>query len=166
MEQGINLLTWEQDSFAFADGYDEAEGRYQGLRVAQASSVSIDGPGLLVKPDVARKQIDLETQKPEPPGPGGNGGGETPPAPPEQPPVKVTKRYHASVKLDPLRPGRDASQIAEEVIGHLSGLLGANVEVRLEIQAYVPEGIPDNVVRIVLENGQVLKFDNHGFEEE
>ena len=80
--------------------------------------------------------------------------------------TKVTKRYHASVKLDPLRPGRDASQIAEEVIGHLSGLLGANVEVRLEIQAYVPEGVPDNIVRIVTENGQALKFENHGFEEE
>ena len=70
VEQGISLLTWEQDSFAFADGYDEAEGRYQGLRFSQALSVSIDGPGLLVKPDVARKQIDLETQKPEPPRPG------------------------------------------------------------------------------------------------
>ena len=166
VEQGISLLTWEQDSFAFADGYDEAEGRYQGLRAGQAISVSIDGPGLLVKPDVARKQIELETQKPEPPGPGGNGGGKTPPVPPEQPAVKVTKRYHASVKLDPLRPGRDASQIAEEVISHLSGLLGANVEVRLEIQAYVPDGVPDNVERIVIENGQTLKFENHGFEEE
>ena len=30
VEQGARLLTWEQDSFAFADGYDEAAGRYQG----------------------------------------------------------------------------------------------------------------------------------------
>jgi len=44
--------------------------------------------------------------------------------------------------------------------------MGANVEVRLEIQAYVPEGIPDRVVRIVMENGQVLKFEDRGFEEE
>ena len=44
--------------------------------------------------------------------------------------------------------------------------MGANVEVRLEIQAYVPDGVPDNVVRIVTENGQGLKFENHGFEEE
>ena len=92
------MLTWEHDSFAFADGYYEGEGRYQGLRFSQALSVSIDGPGRLVKPDVARKQIDLETQKPEPPGTGGNVGGDPPPPPP--PPVKVTKRYHARVKLD------------------------------------------------------------------
>ena len=38
----------------------------------------------------------------------------------------------AQPKLDAARPGRDASQIADEVISHLSGLLGANVEVRLE----------------------------------
>ena len=72
----------------------------------------------------------------------------------------------AQPKLDAARPGRDASQIADEVISHLSGLLGANVEVRLEIQAYVPEGVPDNIVRIVIENGQPLKFKDHGFEEE
>ena len=44
--------------------------------------------------------------------------------------------------------------------------MGANVEVRLEIQAYAPDGVPDNVVRIVIENGQTLKFEDHGFEEE
>ena len=33
----------------------------------------------------------------------------------------------AQPKLDAARPGRDASQIADEVISHLSGLLGANV---------------------------------------
>ena len=44
--------------------------------------------------------------------------------------------------------------------------MGANVEVRLEIQAYVPDGVPDSVVRSGTENGQALKFENHGFEEE
>jgi hypothetical protein len=29
---GLNLLTWSQDSFAFADSFDEAAGRYKGLR--------------------------------------------------------------------------------------------------------------------------------------
>ena len=44
--------------------------------------------------------------------------------------------------------------------------MGVNVEARPEIQAYVPEGVPDNIVRIVIENGQTLKFEDHGFEEE
>ena len=50
--------------------------------------------------------------------------------------------------------------------GGPTGLMRANVEIRLEIQAYVRDGVPDNVVRIVTENGQVLKLENHGFEEE
>ena len=68
--------------------------------------------------------------------------------------------------LNPTRAGRDSRCITDGVIARPAGLMGANVEVRLEIQAYVPDGVPDNVVRIVMENGQVLKFEDHGFEEE
>jgi len=37
---------------------------------------------------------------------------------------------------------------------------------RIEIEAEIPEGAPDNLVRIVTENSQALKFGSHGFEEE
>ena len=40
------------------------------------------------------------------------------------------------------------------------------MEVTLEIQANVPDGVPDNVVRIVTENANTLKFTSQGFEEE
>jgi hypothetical protein len=46
----------------------------------------------------------------------------------------------------------------------LSGLVGAQVKVTLEIEAAVPNGVPDNVVRIVTENGRTLKFSNQGFD--
>ncbi len=36
----------------------------------------------------------------------------------------------------------------------------------LEIEAELPEGAPDNVVRTVTENARTLKFKTHGFEEE
>jgi hypothetical protein len=35
MVDGIQLLTWSKDSFAFADSFDEKEGRYRGLRCGQ-----------------------------------------------------------------------------------------------------------------------------------
>ena len=35
IEQGVALLTWEQDAFAFADSYDEEAGRYRGLRAGR-----------------------------------------------------------------------------------------------------------------------------------
>ena len=61
--------------------------------------------------------------------------------------------------------GRDASRIAEEVIAHLSGLIGSEVRVTLEIEADIPDGVPDDVVRTVTENSRTLKFGSHGFEE-
>ena len=89
-----------------------------------------------------------------------------PPDPePPTPPRKV-RRYHGSVKLDPTRIGRDASQIASEVMSHLSGLMGADVRVTLEIEADMPDGAPEHVVRVVTENSRTLKFDDSGFEEE
>jgi hypothetical protein len=62
--------------------------------------------------------------------------------------------------------GRDAGRIAEEVIAHLSGLVGAAVTVTLEIHAEIPAGTPDNVVRTVTENCRTLKFSDQGFEEQ
>ena len=57
-------------------------------------------------------------------------------------------------------------QIAEEVVSHLTGLVGAKVEVTLEIEAEIPDGAPEHVVRTVTENARTLRFRSHGFEEE
>jgi hypothetical protein len=57
----------------------------------------------------------------------------------------------------------DAGQIAEEVIAQLSS---ARVTVTLEIEAEAPDGVPDEVVRIVSENSRALKFKSYGFEVE
>jgi hypothetical protein len=70
------------------------------------------------------------------------------------------------VKLDETRVGRDAGRIADEVIAHLVGLVGADVTVTLEIEARLPDGAPDHVVRTVTENSRTLKFSNQGFETE
>jgi hypothetical protein len=75
-------------------------------------------------------------------------------------------RFHGSVELDPARVGRDASRIADEVIAHLSGLVGSKLEVTLEIHAELPNGAPEHVVRTVTENGRALRFSTQGFERE
>lgn len=48
-------------------------------------------------------------------------------------------------------------------MSHLSGIVGANVKVTLEIEAEIPNGAPDNVVRTVTENSRTLKFTSQGF---
>ena len=183
VRDGLSLLTWQSDTFAFSDSFDEVAKRYRGIRGGQGVNLSAESSGLLVKPDVARRQLDAEIPKP-PTGPesaSGNAGssgptsggkatgaitgigaGGTSPPPPAQPP----RRFHGTVSLDTARVGRDASRIADEVIAHLSGLIGANVRVTLEIEAEIPSGAPDNVVRTVTENSRTLKFTAQGFEQE
>jgi len=48
------------------------------------------------------------------------------------------------------------------VLSHLSDLVGSTVKVSLEIEVAVPDGVSDEVVRIVTENSRTLKFDSHG----
>ncbi|MBP6422202.1 MAG: DUF499 domain-containing protein [Propionivibrio sp.] len=174
IRDGLALLAWWQDSFAFADSFDESTGRYLGLRAGKLMSFADShAPGLLVKPDVAKRQMDVEQST----GPGGNiplGGGVSPhpgPGPTPTPTPTAThastpKRFHGTVTLDATRVGRDASRIAEEVIAHLAGLVGAKLKVTLEIEAEIPSGAPDQVVRTVTENSRTLKFTSQGFEKE
>ena len=61
---GLALLTWTSESFAFADSFDKAAQRYRGLRAGQNVAVTADSPGLLVKPDIACRQLDSEAPKP------------------------------------------------------------------------------------------------------
>ncbi|MDB9395782.1 hypothetical protein, partial [Microcystis aeruginosa] len=70
------------------------------------------------------------------------------------------------VSIDPLRINRDTPAIANEVIQHLTRLSGARVKVTLEIEAEIPDGAPDDVVRTVTENCRTLKFNNQSFEPE
>ncbi len=174
MRNGVTLLTWQTDTFAYAEGYDDADRRYRGLVAGRNVILSQDSPGLLVKPDVARRQLDAEVPTPRA-GQGDSGTGTVPgtgtkPGPGDggskPPPLVPLRRFHGAVPLDPIRVGRDAGKIADEVIAHLTGLSGASVRVTLEIEAEVPNGVPDNVVRIVTENCRTLKFDGHGFERE
>ena len=172
---GVALLTWPQDGFAYADAFDEDAGRYRGLRAGQqVRLVDADDPGLVVKADVARRQLEAEAApvQPGPAGSAGDSGGGMPlgdqvagvgtaPEPAARP-----RRFHGSVSLNPARVGRDAGRIADEVIAHLAGLVRAEVRVTLEIEARIPDGASEQVVRTVTENARTLKFESQGFEGE
>lgn len=115
----------------------------------------------------------MDTEQPSSVAPTTGDGERVPPKPDERPhspdaprePPKPT-RYHGTVVLDPTRVGRDASRIAEAVIAHLSGIIGATVQVTIEIEAQIPDGASDQVVRTVTENSRTLKFTHQGFEKE
>ena len=173
IRNGAGSLTWT-DFFAYAAAVRD-DGHYVGLVAGALPAVTLDPASLLVKPEVAQRQRDAEAEEQgaviegERERPGGIEGGE----PPEGYDIGVEgeerelvfRRFHGSIDLDPTRMGRDAGQIAEEVLSHLSGVVGANVKVTLEIQVEVPDGIPQDKIGIVNENCNTLKFSSHSFEE-
>jgi predicted AAA+ superfamily ATPase len=170
---GLGLLTWERESFAFADSYDEATARYRGLRYGKAVMLADASAGLLVRPEAARRQIDADAAAQGVDAAVGqsssqtsSGSSDATTGQPVTRPAEQPTRFHGTVNLDPTRVGRDAGRISDEVISHLAGLVGAKVKVTLEIDAEVPNGAPDNVVRTVTENSRTLKFTNQGFEKE
>ena len=171
-------------AFGYANGVDNT-GRYNGLQFGSPSgSIYLDEPSLLVKPDVAAKQLESDaggqsnsvypdSSESTPIGRENDGsyttsegqtagtvGGAAPPQ------AAHPKRFYGTVDLDPIRAGRDAQQVIAEIVQHLIGLSGATVEVTMEIQAKVSDGVPEDVVRIVTENCRTLRFTTQEFEEE
>jgi len=165
IQDGVAQIDWAEN-FAYAEGRDEEENRYLNLKTAQRTSIIVDSQSLVVKPDAARRQIEAEQDETviiTEPTEGVEPGEETEV---EQTTPQKIRRFFGSVKIDETRLGRDAGKIAEEVVQHLSALVGAEVEVTLELQAQVSDGVPENVVRTVTENCNTLQFTSYGFEEE
>ena len=175
ISDGLGLMLWQQDSFAYADRFDPDNDRYLGLRGGERITLAdAQSPGVLVKPDIAAAQLARERAAQESLAPTASPGhtsatdstGSFSPTAPLPPPKTQPTRYHGSVELDQERVGWSASRIADEVIAHLTGLVGASVRVTLEIEADIPSGAPEHVVRTVTENGRTLKFTSQGFEQE
>jgi hypothetical protein len=110
----------------------------------------VDSASVLVKPDIARKQLDEEA--PVQPPAGGEetvgvvGGEELPVDPEPAAPDGKPRRFYGVVVVDPVRMSRDAGQVADEVVKHLAGLVDTDVDVRIEITAKSDDGFDDDVV--------------------
>ena len=182
---GASMLI-PDDTFATAETFDADSGRYLGLRIGGGGNISITSNTCLVKVDVARKQqAEDAADAPVPPGGGESGGGGAvgigdgtsvdtgggsvvPPDGGTPEPVADPKLNHfsGSIALDGNRVGRDAGKIADEVLSHLVALPGAKVSVTMEIEIKVPGGVESDILRIVTENANSLKFSHYGFEED
>ncbi|MDP9420451.1 MAG: Swt1 family HEPN domain-containing protein [Actinomycetota bacterium] len=170
---GVALLTWNPDTFAYAGAFDETTSRYSGLVAGQHPAVVLDPAAVLVKPDIAARQL---LEKNAPPGPdhhetadgeqptdalapGGDGR-----RPGASPPRPAPKRFYGRVSLEPVRMLRDLGDIADAIIGQL-GRADAKVSITVEIEASCDQGFSDGVRRTVSENARTLKFEAHEFED-
>jgi hypothetical protein len=153
--------------FAYAERWDEAKGSYVGLAISGASSaqVVIDSESVIIKADVAEQYRPKQTaaapaegpapivandhettQQPE--------SGTLTATPTEQKPT----RFHGTVMISPERPARDIHQIVEAIIEQLTTLPGADVSIKLEIDAEVSSGLDRAKVRTLVENATTLGF--------
>jgi hypothetical protein len=150
------------------DGFDEEKMRYRGLRCGQGVAVSEGAvAGVLIKPERAQSQVEAETKaKSDTAVAREKAPLHSPGYPKTAEVVKKPIRFHGTAELDPARTGRDAARIADEIISHLVGMVGSDVRVTLEIEASTPDGVPDQVVRIISENARTLKFKSQSFEAE
>jgi hypothetical protein len=171
IKDGVALLSWDKDSFAYADSWDEANKRYVGLKYAKRLTITTDSTGLLVRAIAAKAQTNAEaarepssTTTTEPADASTDRAGDDKPL--SEATQRLLTRFHATASLNSIRVSRDAGQIAAEVVQHLTKLPGATVEVTIEIQSQIPNGAPDDVVRTISENCRTLKFRNFDFEEE
>jgi hypothetical protein len=186
IQDGAGRLTWAQETFAYADYYDATADKYRGLEAGRRPTVQMTANSVVVKPDIAAAQIEKDSAPPpatrtgsgtgEGAGAGagttgsgtaGTGGeaGKGAGAGEVKPKAPVLRRFHGSAKIDATRLSRDVDLIASSVVQHLAGLLDAKVTITVEIEAEIPSGAPDNVVRTVTENCRTLKFETSGFED-
>jgi hypothetical protein len=177
IQNGVGSLTW-RDYFGYASAVRD-DGYYVGLVAGGLPSITMDSASVLVKPDAVQRQRDEEAAKEkvivyprsdegggEEKKVGDGGKGEEPGQTPVLEPQKVIlRRFHGTVELDSTRLGRDAGRISDEVLIHLTSLVGAKAKIVLEIDIEVPNGVPEDKVRIISENCNTLKFKGHGFEE-
>lgn len=174
-------LVWEQDGFALAEAYDSDAKRYVGLAIPGRGNdpTHISDSWLIVKPAAALAQVAAEPEKAVQDGGGGSGTSpgagvdpETVVAPkpskspkdaPAAPAVKT--RYFAAKDLDSVKYSKQFADIVQEVLQRLELEDGTKIQVRVDITATNPAGFSESTIRTVSENSNVLKIDQHGFEE-
>ncbi|MEV7638564.1 Swt1 family HEPN domain-containing protein [Streptomyces rubiginosohelvolus] len=188
LEQAVlsaaDVLLWQQDAFALADGYDEAADEYQNLWIHgdKPEPGLVTDDMLLVQPARAVAQrarvVAAPPAEPEIPAEGATSSEDSTPQPsvvtlvpgtasqPSTPAAKKAPQRFWGVKtLNPNRPAADFANIQQEVLAHLEAAEGVRLEVRIEITATTADGFTEQQVRTVRENAVQLKFEDSGFEE-
>ena len=196
IRDGVQSLTWSRETFAYAESFDAENNRYVGLKAGEVLPfVTVTAQNVLVKPEVAQAQLDAENEarvamrthteaqlrtspvvaeraSTTPTEDAPHTAHKAPVSPSSYTPVSSQQeepqfhRFYGSVKLNPRMMAGDAGKIMEEVVAHLTSLSKAGIEVTLEIQGTLPNGVPPDTIRTITENCRTLRFESYGFEEE
>ena len=171
VQTGVN----SDEYFSYADSV--SDGRFIGLKY-HCQIPFADRSGYIVKQVAALKQIAAEASRvPERPDSPDHVNLPVNPVSPVQPVDPVTppvnpkpetlknKRFYMTADIDTIRVNKDVSRLMDEVINHLMQVDGANVRIRLEVEADMPNGTPVPTVRTVTENLRTLHIDDYSFDD-
>jgi hypothetical protein len=155
--------------FAYAEGFDEASGKYSGLLWQKAPIGPMPEAALLVRPEVAMTQLRPVVSTPQPewgPRPLEDGAGPVPPFAPGPTSNQQPRRFFGSVEIDMVRPVKAFDAILNAVVMELQRSKGAKVRLTLEIEADAEDGFSEADIGVVRDNARQLKFktDSTGFE--
>jgi hypothetical protein len=163
-------------TFGYADGFDEAAGRYRNLIWAKDPPDIMPPTAVLVRAAEVLDQLKRDATGIEAPaGPGGAvspaGEAATPvgavgPAGAKLGPQNP-HRFYGSVEIDMVRPVKSFDSILNAVVMELQRTPGAKVKLTLEIEAQAPGGFAEGEVGVVRDNARQLKFkpESTGFED-
>jgi len=152
--------------FAYADRWDDSKQVYLGLAISGAASaqVVIDSDAVIIKPEIAEAQRPPEQEpksaKTEATGTGGattsSGGVSCSVGITDE--ERLPTRFQGTVMISADRPAKEIHQIVEAIVEQLTTLPGADVSLKLEIDAEAPGGLDRAKVRTLLENATTLGF--------
>jgi hypothetical protein len=170
VRDGIGKTTWDVETFAYADAYDEATRAYLGLAAGgNAAAAQVDlVRGLLVKPDVAAAQfaharaaVDGGADKPPKPGDGsgragaavgGAQGGAGAPAT-----VRPHRFFQRITVTDPTLLPRVVNKLANDIVALLAAK-GAQVDIAIDVSAELSAGIDQPLEERLRANSSAHEF--------
>jgi len=195
LEETIREAVRSRDYLGYATSV-KGDGTYAGLVFgAPTSAIYFDEDAVIVKPEAATAQLDLEAPEVIPPGTDHAAGGAAISEPGQLrwgsgaavravpgargsggaaagatiggagQPAPLT-RFHGTVDVDPVRARMVLTDVVDEVLVHLAAYPDAMVRVSLDIEATSARGFDSKTVLTLSENAKSLKFRSHGFEEE
>ncbi len=188
LSDGVSNMNWEMEAFAYAEGWDDANKRFIGLKTGEVINLDFPINALVVRPVAARIQLDADEENRKTQTEGNAGTGDTAgkgssgvtqssgqsggvgvqgktEVPVQTAAQRLPNRFYGKKALKWMTMSSDAGKI-QEALSRLFGLVGAEVEISLDIHVKAPKGIDTDLQRMIRENCNVLKFDDYGLEEE
>lgn len=158
--------------FGYAEGFDEATGKYQKLIWAKNPPDFISPMAMIVREAEAQNQLKQEGVVAPRPGPGASpilpvttSGIPSPGAGPSE--QRKPRRFYGSVEIDMVRPVKSFDAILNAVVMELQRTQGAKLKLTIEIEAEAAGGFAESDVGVVRDNARQLKFkpESTGFED-